>query len=163
VATYRLQTLLEIRERAKEEAQRFLAEAMAALKAEQDRLRDLENELERMIARRETKKREYAEKAMRGEMDARSAVAANVYIERLKEQEQLQADSIEAQKGVVAQKTDEVDAARQDLIRADQELKALEKHKEKWAEEVKKERQAKEEIAADEIAQTIHRRRREDM
>jgi len=155
IPPYRLQTLLEMRERAKEEAERFLGECMAALRAEQERLRDMEKELERMITKRESKKREYAEKAMRGEMSAQAAVSANLYIERLKEQELMQENAIEGQKAVVAQKEEEVAAARADLVTATQELKALEKHKEKWLEQLKKEREAKEADVMDEIAQTI--------
>lgn len=152
---YRLKTLMEIRERKKDEAERFLGDCMNALRTEQERLKEMEQELERMIAKREAKKREYSEKAMRGELDARGAVAANVYIERLKEQEEMQENAIDGQKSVVAQKQDEVDAARQDLVVANQDLKALEKHKEKWQEEIKKIREAKEAELQDEIAQTI--------
>jgi len=152
---YRLQVVLEMRERAKEAAERFLGECMAALKAEQERLKELERELERMVAKREAKKREYAEKAMRGEMSAQSAVSANLYIERLKEQEQMQQNAIEGQKNVVAEKEEEVSAAREDLVKATQELKALEKHREKWVDEIKKERAAKEADMQDEVAQTV--------
>lgn len=152
---YRLQALMDLRARKKEEAERALGECIAALKTEQDRLKQMEVELERMVARREAKKREYAEKAMRGEMDARGAVSANLYIDRLKEQEQLQQNAIDGQKGVVEQKKKAVDEAREALVKATQDLKALEKHKEKWAEEIKRERQAKEEETLDELAQTI--------
>ena len=151
---YRLKTLLQLRERKKEEAERYLGECMKALREEQQRLRDMEEELERMIANREARAREYAEKAMRGEMSAQAAVAANLYIERLKEQEEMQQNAIEGQKAVVAQRQDEVDGARQDLIVANQEMKALEKHREKWEEQIKKEQMAKEEDMLDEIAQS---------
>jgi flagellar export protein FliJ len=96
---------------------------------------------------------------MRGEMSAQSVVGANVYIERLKEQEEAQKTAIEGQRGVVRQRQDDVDGARQDLVLATQEVKALEKHREKWEEEVKKERQMREENRMDEIAQAIHRAR----
>ncbi len=157
---YRLATLLTLRERKKEDAERYLAECNRALKAEKERLLEMEEELERMIAKREAKRREYSEKAMRGEMSAQGAVSANLYIERLKEQEEMQQNAIEGQKGVVAQKEEEVEGARQDLIVANRELKALEKHKEKWEEEIKKERQRKEEDMFDEIAQTGYMRQR---
>lgn len=153
---YRLRALLEIRERKKDEAQRYLGQCNKALEEERQRQRDMEAELERMIAKREAKKREYAEKAMRGEMDARAITNGSLYIERLKEQEELQQNAIETQKGVVAQRQEDVDGARQDLVVANQELKALEKHKEKWEEQIKKELQVKQENAMDEIAQTIY-------
>jgi len=152
---YRLQTLLGLRERRREEAERALGLANQALATEQKRLADMEKELERMIAKREAKSREYAEKAMRGEMAAGGAVSANAYIERLKEQERMQQDSIAGQKDVVAQREQLVEAARQELVVANQEVKALEKHKEKWQEERKRELAAKQEEALDEIGQTI--------
>jgi len=65
-ATYRLTALLHIREKAKDDAQRYLGSCNAELKKEQDRQREMEQELERLIAKRESKKLEYAEKAMRG-------------------------------------------------------------------------------------------------
>lgn len=152
---YRLQALVTLRERKKEEAERFLGLKLAELKKEQDRQKEMEDELERMIAKREAKMREYAEKSMKGMMAAQDVVGANVYIERLKEQEEAQENAIEGQKQVVAQKRDEVDEARKGVMIATQELKALEKHKEKWQLEVKKEQEAKEEAVMDDIAQTI--------
>ena len=152
---YRLQTLLKIRERKKEAAEQHLGECLKKLRAEQERLKEMENELERMIAKRKAKAREYAEKTMRGEMSAQDAVGANVYIDRLKEAEEAQKNAIEGQKAVVAQREEDVKGARAELVKAEQELKALEKHKEKWEEAVKKEDQAKQEEIQDEIAQRI--------
>jgi flagellar export protein FliJ len=154
-AEYPLQALLGIRERAKEAAEHKLADALDALKAEQERLRQLEEELARMVARREAKAREYAEKAMRGEMSAQQAIDANVYIERLKRQEEEQKNAIAAQKAVVRQREEDVDNARKELVDATQELKAIEKNKEKWMEQIKKEAEAKQDEAMDEVAQTI--------
>ncbi len=153
---YRLQALVTLRERRKEEAERFLGVKLAELAAEQKRQKEMEDELERMIAKREAKMREYAEKSMKGMMAAQDVVGANVYIERLKEQEEAQENAIEGQKQVVAQKKDEVDDARKQVVLATQDLKALEKHKEKWAAEVRKEQENREEAVMDEIAQTIY-------
>lgn len=155
---YRLQTLLELRERKKEEAERELSRTMAELKAAQDKQAAMELELERMVAKREARRRDYMERAMKGEIAAMEAVNINKYIERLKEQEALQQDAIDGQKAVVAQREEDVDVARKALIKANQELKALEKHKEKWLEEVKKEIAAKEEQVMDELAQSIYLR-----
>jgi len=152
---YRLQTLLDMRQRKKEEAEKALGVAIAAHKAELDKQHQMEEELARMVVRRDQKKREYAEKAMRGEMSARDVIGANTYIKHLLELEDLQKSAIEAQKAVVEQKLQELNAARQALVTATQELKALEKHKEKFIEEWKKGIQAKEEEVMDELAQQI--------
>jgi flagellar export protein FliJ len=152
---YRLQTLLEIRERKKEAAERELSRTMHELKLARDKQAAMELELQRMIAKREERRRDYMQKAMKGEIAAQEAVNINKYIERLKEQELVQQDAIEGQKAVVAQREEDVEEARKALVFATQELKALEKHKEKWVEEVKKARAAKEEEEMDELAQTI--------
>src|SRR5688572_21393247 len=152
---YRLQVLLEIRERKKKETEEALGAAMAAHKREVDKQKEMEAELERMIAKREAKKREYAEKAMRGEMAAMEVVSANTYIDRLKEAEEAQKNAIEGQKAVVAQKLEDVNAARQNLAKATQDLKALEKHKEKFTEDWKREMDAKEAETMDELGQMI--------
>src|SRR6478736_6658399 len=117
---YRLQALVTLRERKKEEAERFLGLKLAELKKEQDRQREMEEELERMIAKREAKMREYAEKSMKGMMAAQDVVGANVYIERLKEQEEAQENAIEGQKQVVHQKKEEVEEARKQVVLATQ-------------------------------------------
>lgn len=152
---YRLATLLKLRERAKEKAEQYLAACLKALREEQERQREMEEELERMVDKRQAKIREYSEKTMRGEMSAMEVTGAQVYIERLKEQEEAQKNAIEGQRAVVAQKQEDVEGARKDLTTAMQELKALEKHRENWQEQVKKEEQVREEEAMDEVAQTI--------
>jgi flagellar export protein FliJ len=155
---YRLQTLLEVRERKKEAAEQHLGTCMVALRREQDKLTAMNLELTRMVAKRETRRREFLEKAMQGDVSALDAINNNKYLERLKELETMQKEAIEGQKSVVAQRQDDVERARQELIVANQELKALEKHKEKWADEVKKARASREEDTMDELAQTVFTR-----
>lgn len=113
---YRLQALLEMRQRTKDEAEKTLGEALAAHKIEVEKQKQMELELARMVARREQKRREYAEKSMRGEMSAQDVIGANTYIKRLLEQEELQNNAIEAQKAVVEYKKKELDNARQAVV-----------------------------------------------
>ena len=147
---------LHVGGQAKQEAQRALAAHMQALKQEQERLASYRRELERMIVEREAKKRAYAETAMRGEMMARGAVSANMYLKRLQEHEELQRHTIEDQTGVVAQHDAQVETAREDLILKNRDLEALEKHKEKWDEQIKRKIATKEAETADEVAQTAY-------
>lgn len=153
---YRLQTLLGLREKAKSEAERNLGDCLRILKTEQERLEEMQAELRRMIASREAKSRDYAEKQMRGEMSAQAMIGAQAYLERMKELEEGQERAIDGQKRVLENKERDVEVARGVLVEANQELKALEKHKEKWEAKIKKERQAKEESELDELAQTMY-------
>jgi len=158
---YRLATLLTLRERKKEEAEHKLAETLAALHREQKRLKELRDELVAMEDKRQALRREYMDKAMKGQTGANDAVRHNAFVEHLKDLEKQQKEAIADQEDRVAEHEGYVKAARDELVLATQELKALEKHKEKWLEEVKKEREAKEEMAMDDIAQTIFLRNRD--
>lgn len=155
---YRLAALLGIRERKKEEAEHHLASCLAELKRQQDRLEALEMELVRMEERRTELRRVFMEKAMAGQVGAQAATQHNTYIEHLKDQEKRQAEAIAEQRDMVAEHEGFVSQARTLLVARTQELKALEKHREKWIEDWKKEVAAKEELIMDDIAQTIYLR-----
>ena len=152
---YRPQTLLELRERAKKDAEEVFAQALQQLAEEEARLREEEENLERMIEDRHRRREEYARKLASGEMKVTDQSNAYRYIERLKEKEVEQQTVIDAQKEQVREAEKEVKRAQDALVLANQELKALEKHKEKWEEEVKRERMLREENAMDELGQSI--------
>jgi flagellar export protein FliJ len=159
MAKYRLQTLLEIRERAEEEAKQVFAEAMAQLHREQQMLQEMKDELERMIEDRKRRREEYANKLASGEMKVTDQSAAYRFIDRLKEKEAEQKGRIDGQRENVREAEKQLKRAQDALITATQDLKALEKHKEKWQEEVRRERALKEADQLDEIAQTIYQQR----
>jgi flagellar export protein FliJ len=153
---YRLKTLLEMRERAEEAAKEAFARAVMVLRKEEQVLKDLEDELERMIEDRMRRRAEYSQKLTTGEMKVTDQSAAYRFIERLKEKESEQRGRIDGQREHVREAEKLVKKAQDALIQATQDLKALQKHKEKWQAEVKRERAVREEDQLDEIAQTIH-------
>ena len=153
---YRLQVLLELRERKKKAAEQHLASCLKKLKAEQERLLKMQQELERLEAKHKARKREYLEQVMRGELSAQDARTTHTYLEVLQEQINEQQQTIEQQRKVIEKHQEKVKQARAQLMQAAQELKAIEKNKEKWAEMIKKEKQAREAEVMDEIAQTIY-------
>jgi flagellar export protein FliJ len=152
---YRLQTLLEIRERAEEEAKNVFARAMAQLNEEKRIQKEMEDELQRMIEDRKRRRQEYADKLASGEMKITDQASAYRFIDRMKEMEQEQQGRIDGQRENVREAEKVLKRAQDALIQATQDLKALQKHKEKWAEEVRKEMALKEEDMLDEIGQTI--------
>ena len=152
---YRLQALVEIRERKKEAAEQHLGACTKALQAEEQKLQEMEAELQRMVQKRLEIRREYMEKAMRGEVSAQKAIDTNVYGRRLEELEADQKEAIAGQQQVIEARKEDVAQARQQLVAATQELKALEKHREQWLDEIRRERARKEEEALDELAQNI--------
>lgn len=152
---YRLQALLGIRERAEEAAKEVFANAMNALARERKLQQEMEDELQRMIEDRKRRREEYSQKLASGEMKVTDQSAAYRFIERLKEKEAEQSARIDGQKEQVREAEKALKRAQDALIVATQDLKALQKHKEKWEEEVKKDRMMREEDMMDEIGQTI--------
>lgn len=160
MATYRLQALLGIKERAEQDAKDLFGRAQAAMREQEKILADMEAELQRMIEDRERRREDYSKKLASGEMKVTDQSSAYRFIERLKEKEAEQKYAIEGQRENVRNAEKEVKKAQDALIVATQDLKAIQKHKEKWAEEVRKERQQKEEDAMDEIGQVIFNKKK---
>lgn len=156
---YRLQALLEIRERAEEEAKEHFAFATQKLREQEALLKALEDELEQMIEDRHRRRQDYANKLASGEMKITDQSAAYRYIDRLKEREAEQRGKIDAQREMVHEAEKAMKRAQDELVAATQDLKALLKHKENWETKLKKERQLREENTLDEIAQTIYQQR----
>ncbi|RME53973.1 hypothetical protein D6783_00245 [Candidatus Woesearchaeota archaeon] len=156
MAKYRLQTLLELRERTKKEKEEQLAEAKKNLQNEQQKLEQLRKQLQDMRDMRATKEREMFEKASSGELGVNGWVTAERYLKRLdKEIEEFEQNDIKEQEKVIAFAEQEVEWANEEMLQALQEYKALEKHKENWETEYKKEMAAKEELNQEEIAQAL--------
>jgi cortactin len=117
-------------------------------------------ELERMIQDRHRRREEYSQKLASGEMKITDQSAAYRFIERLKEKEKEQELKIEAQKEQVRAAEKDVKRAQDAFIVATQDLKALQKHKEKWLADWKKEMAIKEEDVMDEVGQVIFNAKR---
>jgi hypothetical protein len=150
---YRLQVLFEMREKAVKEAEEFYAEKQKALAAEKKKHDDMKQQLRDMVAAREQKKVEYTEEMREGKLNIAQIQANDRHIEKMKQQEQAFQVDIQRQQERVNEAQGEVDDAMEALLEANTEFKALEKHKEKWAKKVKRERMLKEEDAAEDIAQ----------
>jgi hypothetical protein len=150
---YRLQVLYELREKAKKESEEFYAEAKKKTAEEEKKHQEMQQTLEDMIAHREAKKVEYSESLRSGGINIQAVQANDRHIDRLKKEEEAYAVEIDQQFEKVEIARAEEEEAMQSMLKATQDYKALEKHKEKWVDQVKKEIQAKEEDAAEDVAQ----------
>lgn len=159
---YRMQTLFDLREKAKEEAEEFYAGKKKAVAKEQQKLDDMKQTLRDMAAARQAKKEEYAEKMRAGDLNINAIQANDRHIEKLKQEEQAYQVEIQRQHERVNEAQAEADDAMEAMLKATQDYKALEKHKEKWMKQVKREVMLKEEDAADEIAQAQYFKRMAD-
>lgn len=153
---YRLQTVLEMRERAEEEAKQAFAQAMVALKKAKDALLVLEDDLKKRQQERKAKVRAFMDEVMAKGVRTGGLSSLNRFEERLKDEEELVKLEIERQKDVVAEAERVLEARRVDMAEAAKEKKAIEKHKETWAKEVKHARELREDLVQEEIGNTLH-------
>ncbi|HEY0048608.1 MAG TPA: flagellar export protein FliJ [Pyrinomonadaceae bacterium] len=155
---YRLETVLEIRGRVKDEAARQVAvrlEQLARAEAElKRRLKELENCRER---------RRKAQNAMFTELSAgtqaHNITAHKDFLGQLKETENELEAAVEQQKQTVAAAEREVAQAREKLIEAAKDLKAIEVHKSNWKITERTAETRREQKISDEIGAILHGRR----
>jgi flagellar export protein FliJ len=152
---YRLQTLMEMRERAKKEAEDAFSAAVKALKKEQDELKRLQEDLEKRRASRKAKVEAYLQEVMAKGAGINGLTMMGRYEQRLKDEELQIELEIAKQQEVVRVAERLVEQKRRDMAEAAKELKAIEKHKEKWAKEIRTERQMREELNQEEIGNTL--------
>ena len=159
---YRLQTVLEMRERAEEAAKEAFATAMRALSEAQAEQKRMEDDLARRKRERAEKVAAYLQDALSKGSAANAMQNMNRFEARLRDEEAQLAEKIQRQKEVVAQRQAEADGKRAELAEASKEKKAIEKHKETWAKQVRHEREVREENNQDEIGSALHLARKRD-
>ncbi|MGQ0505228.1 MAG: flagellar assembly protein FliH [Myxococcaceae bacterium] len=152
---YRLQTVLEIRERAEEAAKQAFSEAVQALAKEQQELKRLEDDLERRKQERKAKVAAHIKEVLAKGSGAGGLSLMNRYEDRLKDEEAQVALDIERQKEAVKAAEKVVEQRRREMAEAATEVKAIEKHKEKWQKQIKYERDQREESAQEEIGSAL--------
>ncbi len=153
---YRLQTVLEIRERAEEAAKQAFSQAMQQLVKEKAEQKRLEDDLERRKAERKQKVLAYLQEVMAKGTGAGGLSMMNRFEERLKEEEAKVALEIERQKEVVKVALQLVETRRQEMAAAATDRKAIDKHKDNWKKQIKHERDQREEINQEEIGNALH-------
>ena len=152
---YRLETLLEMRARAKEEAEQAFSAAIKALEKEKQELKRLEDDLARRKAERKQKVMAYLNEVMAKGAGINGMNMMSRFEQRLKDEEAQVALEVERQKEVVKVAERTVEQKRRDMAEAAKELKAIEKHKDNWKQQVKHERQQREELTQEEIGNAL--------
>ncbi|MCP3060539.1 flagellar assembly protein FliH [Myxococcus sp. K38C18041901] len=152
---YRLQTLLDMRTRAKEEAEQAFSDAIKALEREKVELQRLVDELERRKRERKEKVAAYLKEIMAKGAGINGMNMMGRFEERLKDEEAQVALEVERQREAVKVAERLVEQRRREMAEAAKELKAIEKHKETWQKQVKQERQQREELSQEEIGNAL--------
>jgi hypothetical protein len=120
---------------------------------EQKKLDDMKQTLKDMVQKRADRKAEYAERTRRGEYTVNQIQGNDRHIDKMKQQEAAYQVEIDRQQERVVEAERVAEEAMALVVKATQDYKALEKHKEKWAKQVKRELMMKEEEAVEDIAQ----------
>ena len=156
---YRLQSVLDVRERAKQEATRLVAQRRAQLAEAEEELARREGDLAACRERQRAAQQKMLRESERG-AQARRVVAHRTHLADLRVQEQELMAAVEGQRGVVARAERELDGALAALAEASKELRVIETHRENWREGERKSGLKREQKLGDEIAAVIHRRGR---
>lgn len=150
---YPLQTLFEIRERAKKDSEEAYAKEKQKLNEAQKKLHEMQERLKSMRAMRAQKRAEYFQAMASQTVKIEVIKLGERHLEMLLEKEQAFVLEIHEQETVVNEAQARVDSALEVMMKATEDYKVLEKHKEKWALKQKKEREQKEESESDDITQ----------
>jgi len=153
---YRLQVLLNLKEREKRRCEIELAKAIRKLEEEKKKLKELENqkiELEERIAH---EREEMRSKVSGGDAKIKDPQVHLNFIRKLQEDLEELERKIEDQKNEVKLAERGVQRCRANYILAAQELNVMEKHKELWEKKMKKELSLEESKMMNELGNTIH-------
>lgn len=155
---YRLQTVLELRSRAREEAARLVAARLEQLRAAEEELTRRQKRLQACFEQQNTAQKAKNEELSRG-IEARQIIAHQNFLNDLRAREiELQAE-VEKQIQAVARAERELASAREKLSETARELKSIETHKTNWQAAEHKEKNRVEQKISDEIGAILHGRR----
>ncbi len=156
---YRLQPMLELKLRARKQAEVRLAQAIVRLEKEKKQLKKLEEEKQKILQRRKECRRELHEKVSEGRAHVKDGSIRINFLRKLEEDEKKKETEIVDQKQVIESCTLQLKRARRDYIDAVKELRVMEKHKGLWHKKVQKEISRIEEREMDELGNVIHQLR----
>lgn len=158
---YRLETVLQIRNRAKDEAARLVA-----LRLEQLDQAEAELSRRRLNLQACFEKQDQALNLMNEELNkgiqAQSVLVHQTYLNDLRKTEIQLREAVEKQIRTVAKAEKELEAARENLIETARNLKSIETHKANWQRTELSEENRREQKISDEIGAILHGRRDAD-
>jgi hypothetical protein len=152
---YRLQALLNVKDRVKKRASMFLAKSIKTLNEEREKEEKLIEEKKKIIEEQIECQREMKQNMETGGRVRKGNVHLN-FLRKLKDDEEEKEKEIEAQKEVVEEAAEQVSKARREYIDACKEFQVMEKHKELWEKKIKEEMSRREEREFDELSHAVH-------
>lgn len=158
---YPLVEVIRIKKRRLDDAEKVLREKKAILEKEQEKLAQLQKELDTAKEKFDT----YLQK-LRQAMDEGAPSSKidqhKLHLKDLKELYLLCQKKLDNQKKVVKSAEDAVEIARQDYQQKEKELEKLNIHKSEWVQAMKLEESRQEDIKMDEISTSAHARKKKE-
>lgn len=156
---YNLQRLLEMRERARDEAALYVAECRRQLTVAENELNNRKRAVEDCRETQREMQIQMTDKS-RGGIKSAEIVRYRQHLTDLREQEIRLIGAVEEQKTVVLRAEKTVEKALDNLSEAAKETKVIEKHRENWRQTKKIEGERREQKSNDEIGAILHGRRK---
>ncbi len=155
---YRLETVLGLRDRAKQEAARQAASCRQLLQAAQEELVRRQKKLQACFLQQNKAQNLMNEELSRG-IQARNILAHQNYLNDLRNLEIELKNEVEMQVQTVAKAEMELEAALEKLTETARDLRSIEVHKENWQAAEQNEQNRREQKISDEIGAILHGRR----
>jgi len=155
MAKYRLQIVLNKREKAKEDAEKAMGEAQKALEAERKREAECVQAVEDAKQHKEKAKIELNQKILDGKLSIEKIRMGKDHVKSLDFEIQKAEQRLQQQREKVKEAELFLEQRRMELIEKTKDFQAIEKHKEKWAENLKKEIETAEQNEQEEIGNVL--------
>lgn len=156
---YRLETVLGIRSRAKDEAAKVVALRLQQLQTAEEELARRQRNLQNCYDRQNKAQTTMSEELRQG-IQAHGILAHQNYLNDLRALEIELKNEVEKQINAVGKAEKELEAAREKLVETARDVKAIEIHKENWQTTEKKIAEKREQKISDEIGAILHGRRK---
>ena len=157
---YRLQLILDKRQKEKEDAEKALGEAQKALDEERRIEKQKELEVQQAKQRKEDFKKELNQKMLEGLLDIAKIRQHKDFLKSLDVEIEKAKERLVQQQQKVVQAEKFLEEKRAELVEATTQFQAMEKHKENWLEKIKKEAEAAEQNEQEEIGNVLFLRRK---
>ena len=153
---YRLQLVLEQRERVKKEKEEAVLQARKALKQEEAKLEQIKEERRQVDVRKAKATDDFQNNMMKPGINIAEEADRHDWYQKAQDQEAVRLDEeVEKQKQAVRRAEQRVEDAKLEVQKAEIDVQALVKHKDKWAKQVKREEAEKEQAVLEELGEVM--------
>ena len=155
MAKYRLQIVLDKRQKAKEDAEKLLGEAQKALEEERKKEEQCVQAVADAKKRKADAKAELNQKILEGKLSVEKIRMGKDHLKSLDFEIKKAEQKLEEQRVKVKEAENFVEQRRSELIEKTKDFQAIEKHKEKWTQNLKKEQDNAEQNEQEEIGNVL--------